>query len=256
MARSRNLPHGLCPSTPRLWIRKRTKEAHEGCGSESQHCLCCLQDSGSCLIRKELRKAFLSQQLGCLCPKTCGGSEAALCGVGQRGSCRARGLVGLLHIRDKGRAPPTLPPHMTGIAQELCTQSQGKGSVSCQEPVGQLCRGGQDPLPAEVQEEGVVHAIGRRSLCPASSQMGSLRSHPEPPGRPRALTSRERTLLGSSSSRVKMSPRFTVSWDPSSNSTCRGCGSQRPGTARLPGAPGRPRPQGLGGRPPWVHRAR
>lgn len=36
------------------------------------------------------------------------------------------------------------------------------------------------------------------------------------------LTSRDRTLLGSSSSRVKMSPRFTVSWDPSSNSTCPG----------------------------------
>lgn len=164
--------------------------------------------------------------------------------------------MGLLYIHDKGRAPPTLPPHMMGIAQELRTRSQGKGSVSCQEPMGQLCRGGQDPLPAEVQEEGVVHAIGRCSLCPASSQMGSLRSHPEPPGRPRALTSRERTLLGSSSSRVKMSPRFTVSCDPSSNSTCRGCGSQRPGTARLAGAPGRPRPQGLGGRPPWVPGAR
>lgn len=36
------------------------------------------------------------------------------------------------------------------------------------------------------------------------------------------LTSRDRTLLGSSSSRVKMSPRFTVNWDPSSNSTCQG----------------------------------
>lgn len=36
------------------------------------------------------------------------------------------------------------------------------------------------------------------------------------------LTSRDRTLLGSSSSRVKMSPRLTVSWDPSSNSTCKG----------------------------------
>lgn len=40
------------------------------------------------------------------------------------------------------------------------------------------------------------------------------------------LTSRDRTLLGSSSSRVKMSPRFTVSWDPSSNSTCPGHSSQ------------------------------
>lgn len=52
----------------------------------------------------------------------------------------------------------------------------------------------------------------RRVTLPGSS----AHPHPQP------LTSRDRTLLGSSSSRVKMSPRFTVSWDPSSNSTCQG----------------------------------
>lgn len=74
------------------------------------------------------------------------------------------------------------------------------------------------PLPLLPQNQQRPRQDAKAAWTGCSPRQPCL--HPRPNSWP--LTSRDRTLLGSSSSRVKTSPRFTVSWDPSSNSTCQG----------------------------------
>ena len=79
---------------------------------------------------------------------------------------------------------------------------------------------------------GRSRPFGQAASTRTTNGFRGPRPHPVLP-----LTSRDRTLLGSSSSRVKMSPRFTISCDPSSNSTCK---ESRFSAAALPWRPPRP----------------
>lgn len=99
--------------------------------------------------------------------------------------------------------------------------------------------------PSNVSPAPTEHAHSLEAACcsPGGSRGEGWRSRPHPtitkgfpPVQP--LTSLDRTLLGSSSSRVKMSPRFTVSWDPSSNSTCQEEHGSQTGSRPLPDAQG------------------
>ena len=109
--------------------------------------------------------------------------------------------------------------------------------------VSSLLAGPTLPLPLLPQNQQRPRRDSKAAWTGRSPRQLCL--HPRPNSWP--LTSLDRTLVGSSSSRVKMSPRFTVSWDPSSNSTCQGgcssaCGPPSP-------APRPPTHGRLAGRP-------
>lgn len=140
----------------------------------------------------------------------------------ERGSLRAPAFQ--LGSCVRAAAAPALRPGFLGRAP--CS------SLGCPERAGP----GPHPAPLTTQQAppSAVPPAGAKAKAIRDSLLpgGALQASGTVPQLAGPPTSRDRTLLGSSSSRVKMSLRFTVSCAPSSNSTCRGCGCQRQGRPR------------------------
>lgn len=111
------------------------------------------------------------------------------------------------------KSPEKRPASLVPSASPTCSCDPCSGAAASSSPAGLTL-----PLPFLPQNQQRPRRDVKASWMGRSPRQ--LCTHPHPNSWP--LTSRDRTLLGSSSSRVKMSPRFTVSWDPSSNSTCQG----------------------------------